>query len=111
MDVWEVLSQRTDGDEFVPVGTVNAPDEELAMLQAHEAYFRHKEGVNFAIRRRGEGELRVYDGAVPLGGVIDRSYRRQDGYVGVGAKLKRVRREIAQRGLVIDRPRPHAPGP
>jgi hypothetical protein len=43
-----------------------------------------------------------------LGGVIDRSYRRQDGYVGVGAKLKRVREDLARRGLVIAGRRPPA---
>jgi hypothetical protein len=38
--------------------------------------------------------------------VISKEYRRQDGYVGVGAKLKRVHAEMEKRGVVIDRPRP-----
>ena len=46
--------------------------------------------------------------AETLGGVTDRSYRRQEAYAGVGAKLKRVAGELAARGLRIDRPRPPA---
>jgi hypothetical protein len=38
--------------------------------------------------------------------VIDRAYRRSEGYAGVGAKLKKVHALMKQRGLVIDRPRP-----
>jgi 1,2-phenylacetyl-CoA epoxidase PaaB subunit len=106
MDVWEVLAQRTEGDDFVPVGAVNAPDLEFAMLLAEQAYLRHKEGVNFAVRRRGDGDLHVCPEPGAIGGVTDRSYRRQEGYVGVGAKLRRIREEMAGRGLVIDRPRP-----
>ena len=41
-----------------------------------------------------------------LGGATDRSYRRQEGYVGVGAKLKRIRDQLAARGAAIDLPRP-----
>jgi hypothetical protein len=38
--------------------------------------------------------------------VTDRSYRRQEAYAGVGARLRRVSKEMAERGLSIDRPRP-----
>ena len=38
-----------------------------------------------------------------MGGVTDRSYRRQDGYVGVGAKLKRVTEEMKKLGKSITR--------
>jgi hypothetical protein len=43
-----------------------------------------------------------------MGGVLDHSYRRQDGYVGVGAKHRRVSDELRARGVVIDRERPNA---
>ena len=101
-----MLQQRTEGDEFVPVGSINAPSLDIAMLLARETHFRHGEGVNYAIRRRGDDETHVCADPTGLGGIIDRSYRRQDGYVGVGAKLKRVRGDMLARGLVIDRPRP-----
>jgi 1,2-phenylacetyl-CoA epoxidase PaaB subunit len=108
VDVWDVLQQRTEGDEFVLVGGINAPSLDVAMLLARETHFRHGEGVNFALRRRGDDEVHVCADPTGIGGVLDHSYRRQDGYVGVGAKLKRVRGLMAERGLVIDRPRPPA---
>ena len=107
MQVWDVFGKRSPSDDFSLVGAVKAPDREMALLLARESYFRHKEGVSYGVRRRGEGEIHVgpEDGEV-LGGVTDRSYRRQEGYVGVGAKLKRVHEEMSRRGLVIHRARP-----
>jgi 1,2-phenylacetyl-CoA epoxidase PaaB subunit len=109
MIVWDVLGKRSDDDEFTLVGGIKAPDVEMALLLARETHFRHKEGVAFAVRRRGDGQIHLGPAdSWPLGGVTDRSYRRQDGYVGVGAKLKRVRDRMAAQGRVIDRPRPPA---
>ncbi|MCA1727153.1 MAG: hypothetical protein LC722_05745 [Actinobacteria bacterium] len=110
MEVWDVLQQRVEGDEFVLAGSINAPSLDVALLLARETHFRHGEGVNFAVRRRGEGAVHVCTDPTAIGGVVDRSYRRQDGYVGVGAKLKRVRQELAGRGLVIDGRRPPGHG-
>jgi hypothetical protein len=111
VEVWDVLGKRTEGDEFVVVGGVKAPDVDMALLLARETHFRHKEGVEYAVRRRGSGEIHLgpYRGDL-LGGVTDRSYRRQQAYAGVGAKLKRVAERMAERGLRIDRPRPPSGG-
>jgi 1,2-phenylacetyl-CoA epoxidase PaaB subunit len=107
VDVWDVLGKRTDDDEFAVVGGVKAPDAEMALLLARESHFRHKEGVAYAVRRRGDERLYVgsYD-AGEIGGVTDRSYRRQEAYAGVGGRLRRVAEQMARRGLRIDRPRP-----
>jgi 1,2-phenylacetyl-CoA epoxidase PaaB subunit len=109
--VWDVLGKRREDDEFVVVGGVKAPDEDLALLLAKETHFRHKEGVEYAVRRRGQDRLHhgPYRGDL-LGGLTDRSYRTQRAYAGVGAKLKRVAEEAARRGLRIDRPRPPQAG-
>jgi len=105
--VWDVLGKRKADDEFEWVGGIKAPDVEMALVLARETHFRHKEGVAYAVRRRGDEELHVgpYQGDV-LGGLTDHSYRRQEAYTGVGAKHKRVGKVLAERGLVIDRPRP-----
>jgi 1,2-phenylacetyl-CoA epoxidase PaaB subunit len=109
--VWDVLGTRTDEDEFVVVGGIKAPDETMALLLARETHFRHKEGVEYAVRRRGTDEIRRgSDRGDVLGGLTDRSYRRQQAYAGVGAKLKRVAERMADRGLRIERPRPPAGG-
>ena len=109
MDVWDVLGKRTADDGFVVVGGVKAPDAEMALVLARETHFRHKEGVAYAVRRRGDPADAIHvgpDAAETLGGVTDHSYRRQEAYAGVGGKLKRVSREMAERGVVIDKPRP-----
>jgi 1,2-phenylacetyl-CoA epoxidase PaaB subunit len=107
MEVWDVFGKRTADDDFVVVGGVKAPDAEMALVLARETHFRHKEGVAYAVRRRGDTELHVGpDPADTLGGVTDHSYRRQEAYAGVGGKLKRVSREMAERGVVIDKTRP-----
>ena len=79
MPVWDVLGKRTENDEFVVVGGVKAPDVELALLLARESHFRHKEGVAYAVRLRGHEEMHAGDPSV-IGGVTDRSYRRQEAY-------------------------------
>ncbi|MFN2543022.1 MAG: hypothetical protein ABR600_00415 [Actinomycetota bacterium] len=107
MPVWDVLGKRTEGDEFSVVGGVKAPDAELALLLARESHFRHKEGVAYAVRLRGDDRVLVgRDDAGVIGGATDRSYRRQEAYAGVGAKLKRIAAQLAERGLRIDAPRP-----
>jgi len=111
VDVWDVFGRRTANDEFVLAGGVKAPDVEMALMLARETHFRHKEGVQYAVRRRGDADGDLHIGPYPgeeLGGVTDRSYRRQDAYAGVGAKLKRVAEATAERGLRIDRQRPPA---
>lgn len=107
MGIWDVFGKRTGQDPYVWVGSIRAPDLDLALLLARETHFRHKEGVAYAVRHRGSEEFHPgpYGGQV-LGGVGDRSYRRQEGYAGVGAKLKRVSREVARRGMVVGGSRP-----
>src|SRR5437867_629462 len=107
MPVWDVFGKRTAGDDWSLVGGIKAPDVEMALVLARETHFRHKEGVAYAVRRRGDEDLRVgSDQPELLGGLTDRSYRRQEAYAGVGAKHKRVGKRMAERGLVVDRPRP-----
>jgi len=104
MDVWEVFSRRTNDDPLVHVGSLSAPDLELALVLARETFFRHGEGVDCWVGRRGD--LHRIANPETLGGVIDKTYRRAEGYQGVGAKLKRVHTDLAARGVAIDRPRP-----
>ena len=102
MDVYEVFSRRHTDDPLVHVGTVKAPDHGLALILAREAFFRHGEGVDCWVARRSDMHRVTHPET--LGGVTDKSYRRQDGYPGVGAKLRRVAEQLKH--LRIDGPRP-----
>lgn len=106
MHIFDVLSRRKEGEDWRVVGSVNAPDLDMAMLLARETHFRHGEGDTYAVRRRGEDEVHVCPDPTGIGGITDRSYRRQTGYVGVGAKLKKVHALLAERGMVIEGARP-----
>ncbi len=108
MYVWDVLSRTRPGAEWVVDGAVKAPDVEMAMLLARESFFRRGDVEGYAVRRRGHATIHECSDPTGIGGVTDRSYRRSDGYVGVGAKLKQVHQQMAARGLVVDRPRPPA---
>jgi hypothetical protein len=105
--IWDVFGKRKADDEFEWAGSIKAPDLEMALILARETHFRHKEGVAYAVRLRGDTEFHFgpYEGEL-LGGVTDRSYRRQEAYMGVGARQKRVSADLARAGVTIDRPRP-----
>jgi 1,2-phenylacetyl-CoA epoxidase PaaB subunit len=106
MHVWDVLSRRREGEPWEVAGSINAPDLDMAMLLTRETHFRHGEGTTYAVRRRGDETIHEAPDPSGIGGVLGKEYRRQDGYVGVGAKLKRVHALMAERGLVIDKARP-----
>jgi phenylacetate-CoA oxygenase PaaH subunit len=104
MEIFEVFQRRTHDDPLVLAGSIKAPDLEMALILARETHFRHGEGAECWVVRRGD--LHPVQHPETMGGVTDRSYRRQDGYVGVGAKLKRVREEMHARGLTVEGERP-----
>lgn len=106
MEIYEVFQRRQHDDPLVHVGSIKAPDLQLALLLARETHFRHGEGTECWVARRADVHRVPYPET--MGGVLDRSYRRQDGYVGVGAKHKRVSAMMRERGLVVDAPRPGA---
>ena len=99
MEIWEAFGEQRLAEPPTPVGTLAAPDLEMAILLARETFFRRGEGQRYGVRLRGTGEIHWCSDAEVVGGVLDRSYRRPDGYVGVGAKFARVRDELAGRGL------------
>ncbi|HEX9890672.1 MAG TPA: hypothetical protein VGB28_01250 [Actinomycetota bacterium] len=108
MRAWDVLQRRRPGEEWEHVGAVKAGDLEMALLLARETHFRHGEATDYAVRRRGDTEIHPAGDTTGIGGVIDRAYRRSEGYAGVGARLKKVHKLMAERGLVIDKARPPA---
>lgn len=104
MQNFQVFQRRTADDDLVLAGSLNAPDLQMALLLARETHFRHGEGAECWVKDGKDLHMVVHPET--MGGVTDRSYRRQDGYVGVGAKLKRIREQMKQNGRYIDAPRP-----
>lgn len=120
---WEVLGRRAAGAAWSTVGSVHAPDIEMALLLARDAFFRHGEGADLAVGRgRLHGsaedppsaadpapdfsEFRVLGGGELLRFWTDKSYKLQRGYAGLGAERRRALARVRQAGAVIDRPRP-----
>lgn len=106
MEVYEVFQRRSHDDPLTHVGSIKAPDLEMALILARETHFRHGEGAECWVARRGD--LHAVPHPETMGGVSDRSYRRQEGYVGVGAKHKRVSEDLAKRGVRVEGKRPKA---
>jgi 1,2-phenylacetyl-CoA epoxidase PaaB subunit len=91
---WRVLARRTPTDALAEVGQLHAPDARLALLLARDCFFRHGEGVDYAVTD-GEAMHACPDAAV-LEFATDKSYKLQSGYTGLGAKRREVTERIAQ---------------
>lgn len=101
---WMVLGRRTWEDTLVEVGEVHAPDADLALLLARDAFFRHGEGVDYAVVRAEE--VRHCPDPAALEFATDKSYKLQAGYTGLGAKRRRVAELARSLGLVREQARP-----
>ncbi|HWH33625.1 MAG TPA: hypothetical protein VNU01_13225 [Egibacteraceae bacterium] len=101
---WMVLGRRTWEDTLVEVGEVHAPDADLALLLARDAFFRHGEGVDYAVVRADAVHPCPDPSALEF--ATDKSYKLQAGYTGLGAKRRRVAELARSLGLVRDRARP-----
>ena len=104
MATFEVFGRRRWEDALEHVGTLTAPDAEVALLIARETHFRHGEGVDYAVVRRDDIH-RLADHTL-LEHVIDMSYRRQDGYTGFREKRERARQAARARGRTDLQERP-----
>jgi ring-1,2-phenylacetyl-CoA epoxidase subunit PaaB len=103
-DRWEVFGKRTLDDPWTSVGAVHAPDREMALLLAKESFFRHGEGVDFAVVRLDD--IHAFGRPDLLEFATDKSYKLQTGYTGMGDKRRRAHEMAERSGSVIDRPRP-----
>lgn len=104
MERWEVFGKRTPDDPWTSVGAVHAPDRDMALLLAKESFFRHGEGVDFAVVRIDD--IHVFGQSDWLTFATDKTYKLQSGYAGMGDKRRRAAARAQEAGAVIDRPRP-----
>jgi ring-1,2-phenylacetyl-CoA epoxidase subunit PaaB len=101
---WEVLGRRTGEDPWTAVGAVHAPDADMALLLAKESFFRHGEGVDFAVVRLAD--IHRFPTPDMLSPATDKSYKLQKGYTGMGDKRRRAAARAEAAGAVVDRTRP-----
>ena len=101
---WEVLGKRTIDDPWTSVGAVHAPDVEMALLLAKESFFRHGEGVDFAVVRLTD--IHAFGRSDLLEFATDKDYKLQRGYTGLGDKRRKAMQRAQDAGAVIDRKRP-----
>ena len=101
---WEVLGKRTIDDPWSSVGAVHAPDVEMALLLAKESFFRHGEGVDFAVVKLSD--IHTFGRPDLLQFATDKDYKLQRGYTGLGDKRRRAHARAEQAGAVVTRKRP-----
>jgi 1,2-phenylacetyl-CoA epoxidase PaaB subunit len=76
----------------------------MALLLAKESFFRHGEGVDFAVVRLDD--LHVFGRPELLEFATDKSYKLQSGYTGMGEKRRHAIEMARKAGTTIDKPRP-----
>lgn len=93
MDVWEVFQQKGPHDPFVHVGSVLAPDQEMALAYAKECFFRRMEGKGLWVVRRDD--VHALNDPNLLQQVTDKSYRYPEAYRDVVNKRERAKAKFA----------------
>jgi ring-1,2-phenylacetyl-CoA epoxidase subunit PaaB len=77
---WEVFHQKSRGTHHTHVGSVHAPNQEVAMLFAKEQYARRMKCVNLWVVKTKDIFVSSYDDADMFEPATDKSYREAFGY-------------------------------
>lgn len=83
LDQWEtfeVFHQTSRGAQHVHVGSVHAPNAELAIIFAKEQYARRMKCVNLWVVRTSAVTVTSYDDSDMFEAATDKSYREAFGY-------------------------------
>lgn len=81
--VWEVFQQAKRGEHHAHVGTLHAPDPEVALMLAKENYARRGECVNLWVVRADRIHATDYSEADVFAHTTDKNYREPAGYQGL----------------------------
>ena len=92
MKVYEVFLKKAGRDEFRHAGSLEAPDDELAVMYGRESYARRAEGAEmWLVERRN---VIAADPAF-LAANVDKPHRHNDGSE-IAARRKRTREESSR---------------
>ncbi len=89
---WEVFHQARRGQHHVHVGSVHAPDSELAIVFAKEQFARRKECVNLWVVKTTDIYAIRYDDSDMFATTPEKLHREAGGYR-VGAKIDAYRKK------------------
>ncbi len=81
--LWEVFQQAHRGEHHTHVGSLHAPDAELALVLAKENYARRGPCVNLWVIPANQIHATDYDDADVFEHTTDKSYREPSGYHGL----------------------------
>ncbi|HEX2900623.1 MAG TPA: phenylacetic acid degradation protein [Bacteroidia bacterium] len=79
-ETYEVFHQTSRGAQHVHVGSVHAPNAEMALLFAKEQYARRMKCVNLWVTKTSGISATSYDDSEMFEAATDKSYREAFGY-------------------------------
>jgi ring-1,2-phenylacetyl-CoA epoxidase subunit PaaB len=88
-EVYEVFHQKARGEQHVHVGSVHAPNPEMALVLAKEQYARRMACVNLWVVKASDIHASEYADQDMFAHATDKSYREAYGY----KVVKKVRGE------------------
>jgi ring-1,2-phenylacetyl-CoA epoxidase subunit PaaB len=94
MEIWEVFQQKGPHDPYVHVGSVLAPDQQMALAYAKECFFRRMEGKGLWVVRREDVHSLNDPGLLEQ--ITDKSYRYPEAYRGVVEKRELAKARLAR---------------
>jgi ring-1,2-phenylacetyl-CoA epoxidase subunit PaaB len=94
METWEVFRRHGHKQAFEHVGTVTAPDPEMALLLAKECFVRRREGEHLWIVNRAD--IHSFKDETLLEISADKSYRFPEAYRDVVVLRERARQRAEQ---------------
>jgi ring-1,2-phenylacetyl-CoA epoxidase subunit PaaB len=86
--VFEVFHQQARGEPHVHVGSIHAPDADVALVMAKEQYGRRQASVSFWVVPAEAITATAYDDADMFDHGTDKSYREAYGYKTTKRRVK-----------------------
>lgn len=77
---YEVFQQRNRGDQHIHVGSLHAPNPEMALVLAKEQYGRREQCANLWIVKSLDVLATSYEDADMFQHAFDKTYRESEGY-------------------------------
>ncbi|GAB4410906.1 MAG: hypothetical protein OHK0039_15650 [Bacteroidia bacterium] len=100
---FEVFQQRNRGDQHLHVGSLHAPNPEMALVLAKEQYGRREQCANLWVVRSRDVFATSYEDADMFQHAFDKNYRESSGYR-VKDTIEQFQKDLEARLLQHERP-------